>query len=568
MHLATQDQFPFVRNTVPGQSTKSLERGRKQNLRLVQVPTQNCLGVDFIDVLSPRTARSSKRCLQFRGGYRQMMCYDQVFHRLLGYPAVVQFARLLNTFLLVCVPLTAWSLGMRTAQSQAPPLSSKDAKRASLWTRTTGEDWPRMLGVRYDSTSIETGIRTDWGKNGLPILWTQPTGTGYGNGVAARGRWFQFDRFGAVERLTCYRAETGERLWAWESPVVYRDAYGYNDGPRSSPVVDGDSVYVYGVSGTLACIALADGTERWKRDMNLDYGVIPNFFGVGASPILYGDLVLAMVGGSPKGPWIGRYPTVNDLPKATPDHSAMVALDKTTGKEVYRVGNYLASYSAPIIAELEGHDRCVALVREGLLVFDAATGSNETFYPFRASIFESVNAASPVPLGNNRIFISEAYEIGSAVVELRDGKLAPIWQDRGGRSSQAMRTHWTTPVRSGELLFASSGRNQPDTDLRCIQWTGDGPPNVRWSHRNRDRGTALAVDGHWLWWGEMGKIELIPIDAPDHRPIAEMDLGSLVDPASRKPLINPPSWAPPVLSHGLLYVRGEDRVICLELIRK
>jgi hypothetical protein len=273
-----------------------------------------------------------------------------------------------------------------------------------------------------------------------------------------------------------------------------------------------------------------------------------------------------MVGGSPKSLSGGRVPTVNDLPRATPDGTAMVAFHKATGQEVYRVGNYLAGYSAPIIAHLNGRDRCVALVREGLLVFDAATGSDETFFPFRASIFESVNAASPVILDNDRIFISEAYEIGSAVVELRDGKLAPIWKDQGGRGSQAMRTHWATPLRDGNFLFASSGRNPPDTDLRCIECNGDGPPRVVWTQRNRDRGTALAVDGHWLWLGEMGKLQLFSIGASDYQPIAEMDLGSLSDPKDRKPYINPPSWAPPVLSHGLLYVRGEDRVICLELI--
>ncbi|MFN9604140.1 MAG: PQQ-binding-like beta-propeller repeat protein [Planctomycetota bacterium] len=467
-------------------------------------------------------------------------------------------ARLRNVIPLGCLAILVGCTLATPAISQTEP--------TSLWTRSQGDDWPRMLGVRYDSISNETGIRTDWGKAGLPIRWTQPTGTGYGNGVAALGRWFQFDRFAEFERLTCYRAETGETLWKWDSPVVYRDAYGYNNGPRASPVVDGDAVYVYGVSGTLACIAVADGRERWRRDMNRDYGVIPNFFGVGASPLVYGDLVLVMVGGSPASLSAGRTPTLNDLPRATPNGSAMVALDKKTGKEAYRVGNYLASYSAPIIAPLEGRDRCVALVREGLLVFDAATGADEIFYPFRSATFESVNAASPVAFGDNRIFISEAYEIGSAMVELRDGKIVPIWQDRGGRSGQAMRTHWATPVRRDNLLFASSGRNPPDTDLRCIEWSGNGPPRVRWSQRNRDRGTALAVDGHWLWLGEMGKLQLLRIDAADYQPIAEMDLGSMIDPENRRPYINPPSWAPPVLSHGLLYVRGEDRVICLELI--
>jgi len=455
---------------------------------------------------------------------------------------------------------------MQLGSSQEPEGSPRSASEAgSLWSRTQGEDWPRMLGVRYDSRSLETGIRKDWGSTGLRVVWTRPTGTGYGNGVAAGGRWFQFDRFGNAERLTCYRAESGAPLWTWESPIEYRDAYGYNDGPRCSPVVDGDCVYVYGVAGRLSCIAVADGKELWSRDMNREYGVFPNFFGVGASPLVHGDLLIAMVGGSPPMPGLGRSPTINDLPRATPDGTAMVALDKRTGKEVYRVGDYLASYSAPIIASLGGIDHCVALVREGLLVFRAEDGTRPAFSPFRSATFESVNAASPVII-DDRIFVSEAYEIGSAFLEWKEGALKLLWRDSGGRSGQRMRTHWATPLRDGSLLFASSGRNPPDTDLRCLELQGSEPAKLRWSHRNRDRGTALIVDSHLLWFGEFGKLQLIPLDPERYRVTAEMDLGELLDTTDREPLIQAPSWAPPVLSHGLLYVRGANRIVCLELI--
>ena len=128
----------------------------------------------------------------------------------------------------------------------------------SLWTRKNGIDWPRMLGRNYDSRSPEVGILTKWPTAGLKVVWTVDTGTGYGNGVAANGRWFQFDRYGNVERLRCLNAETGLQLWKWESPVEYRDSYGYNNGPRSSPVVDGDRVYVLGVAGMLACVSVKD----------------------------------------------------------------------------------------------------------------------------------------------------------------------------------------------------------------------------------------------------------------------------------------------------------------------
>lgn len=453
-----------------------------------------------------------------------------------------------------------------TVRANASPADqTADQPVESLWTRSKGEDWPRMLGVHYDSRSLETGILTQWGADGLPIRWSQKTGVGYGNGVAAKGRWLQFDRFGDVERLSCYRAETGEFLWKWEAKVSYRDAYGYNDGPRCSPVIDDDRVYVYGVAGTLACVRLADGSEIWSRNLSRDYNVIPNFFGVGASPLVHGDLLLAMVGGSPKAEGLGRAPTVNDVPNAKPNGTGMVAFDKRTGQEVYRVGNTLASYSAPVIAKLGGVEHCVALMREGLLVFRATDGLHERFFPWRAAMLESVNAASPVVF-DDHIFISEAYEIGSAMLRWVDGDITLVWRDMGGRSSQSMRTHWTTPLFDNHLLYASSGRNPPDTDLRCIDVSGDAPAVVRWSQRNRDRGTGLLVDSHFLWLGENGKLQLMPLGAEKYTVTSEMDLQSIVDMKDGQPLINPPSWAPPVLSHGLLYVRGADRVVCLELI--
>ena len=446
-----------------------------------------------------------------------------------------------------------------------PADSETTPKPTSLWTRTTGEDWPRMLGVHYDSKSSETGILKEWPKEGLKVLWSKKTGTGYGNGVAALGRWFQFDRHGDVERLTCYFAETGEELWKWEAKVVYRDEYGYNDGPRASPLVDEKSVYVYGVTGRLACIDIFTGKELWKRELSKDYGVVPNFFGVGATPLVYGDLLITMVGGSPAQRFLKSEPSINDLPNAKPNGTGMVALDKKTGKEIYRVGNYLSSYSAPVIASLSGEDYCVSLMREGLLVFRPKDGTGESFYPWRAAMLESVNAASPVVF-DNKIFISEAYEIGSALLEWKDNALSLLWKDSGSRSSQAMRTHWNTPLLHKNRLYASSGRNPPDTDIRCIELTEEMPPKIVWSHRNRDRGTGLLVDDHWLWLGEFGKLHLYSLSDNEWKILADMDLQSLTDPASQEPLIEPPSWAPPVLSHGLLFVRGANRVVCLELI--
>jgi outer membrane protein assembly factor BamB len=439
---------------------------------------------------------------------------------------------------------------------------------SSLWTRTQGIDWPRMLGVNYDSHSPETGILTKWPETGLKVLWTADTGIGYGNGVASQGRWFQFDRFGDVERLDCLNAETGQSIWNWETKVNYHDSYGYNNGPRSSPVVDGDRVYIYGVAGTLACLSVQDGKRLWLRNINDEYNVITNFFGVGASPLVYEDKLLLMVGGSQKG---GVKVGGNfDIAAAKPDGSAMVALDKLTGKELYRVGDYLASYSAPVIQKIDGKDTCLALVREGLMAFDPRDGKGEAFHPWRASVIESVNAASPV-VWKDRVLITECYEIGCSLLKFTDRQFSVQFQDSVNRKDQVLRSHWSTPLLNGNLVIGSSGRNEPDTDLRCLELvaTGDGTdaakPVVKWTNRNRDRMTGLIVDNHALMLGESGLLQLLELASDRFLVVSEMPLAQIQDPRDGRPLVETPSWAPPVLSHGLLYVRGTTKVVCLEL---
>jgi hypothetical protein len=193
------------------------------------------------------------------------------------------------------------------------------------------------------------------------------------------------------------------------------------------------------------------------------------------------------------------------------------------------------------------------------------------FFPWRASINESVNAASPV-VWNDRILISEAYERGSALLSISENELKPIWIDGNGIKEKALRSHWSTPLLDGNVLIGSSGRNQPDTDLRCLFLNDAGiepgawKPELKWTKRNHDRMTGLIVDNHLILLGEEGALQLLEIKKEKLTILAQMELDQIRDARDGMPLIRPPSWAPPVLSHGLLYVRGEGKVVCLELI--
>jgi len=426
----------------------------------------------------------------------------------------------------------------------------------SLWTRTAGADWPRFLGATFDGKSTETGIRTDWSGNSLPVVWSLPVGTSYGIGAVAGGRYFQHERVGNVERLRVVRAETGQPLWQDDMPVSYEDLYGYNNGPRDTPAVDGQWVVTFGVAGRLTCRNVIDGKLNWTIDTNANYGVIQNFFGVGCSPLIHDGKVIVMVGGSP----------VEDaalppgrLDRVSSNGSAVVAFDLQTGKELWKVGNDLASYSSPRLMEVDGKTIVLMFARDSLLAVDPANGKVLWDYPHRARILESVNGIVPVVSGN-RVLISECYEVGAALLEVSASGAKEVWKDPSSRRQQALRAHWATPIVVGDWLFGCSGRNEPDSDLRCIAWNSG---ELAWSDGRRSRSSLLYVDGHFVVLDESGLMQLIKANPQRLEVVAEIDLS--IPTNNRQPLGNP-YWAAPALSHGLLYVRGSDRVLCLELI--
>jgi len=429
--------------------------------------------------------------------------------------------------------------------------------------RDGGVDWPRLLGPTGDGKSPETGILTEWGQAGPPIVWYRRLGTSYGIGSISRGRFFQFDRHGDQARLSCLDARTGRLIWKSEYPTDYVDLYNYNTGPRSSPVVDGGRVYLFGAEGTLHCVRTADGRPLWKVDTAKRFGVVQNFFGVGSSPVVASERLIVMIGGSPPGSQdVGR----RDLRLVKGNGTGVVAFNKYTGKVQYTITDELASYATPQLATIDGRRWCFVFARGGLIGFDPTTGKVDFHYPWRAKLLESVNAATPVVVGSE-VFISETYGPGSSLLKVRPGGYDVVWRD-GQVRNKAMQAHWSTPIYHNGYLYGCSGRHMADAELRCIEWkTG----KVMWSQPGLKRVSLLYVDGHFVCLSEDGTLRLIRATERAYRKVAEVTLREFSsDPevplSARPPLLEYPAWAAPILSHGLLYVRGRDRLVCLRLV--
>ncbi|MBW3596298.1 MAG: PQQ-like beta-propeller repeat protein [Planctomycetes bacterium] len=446
----------------------------------------------------------------------------------------------------------------------ATPANSDGRSPPNLWTRDKGVDWPHFLGLTRDSKSPETGIIAPWPEEGLKIVWQRRLHESYGIGSVARGRFFQFDRVGDKANLVALNAETGKELWEFSYPTDYSDFYGYNGGPRCSPVIDDDRVYIYGAAGMLHCLRVEDGKPVWKVDTVKNFGVVQNFFGVGSTPVIEGDLLIAMVGGSPAesqdvGPGF--------FDRVVGNGTGVVAFDKFTGEVKYQITDELAGYAAPQLATIDGRRWCFVFARGGLIAFEPAEGAVDFHFPWRAKILESVNASTPVVVGDE-VFISETYGPGSSLLKVRPGGYDIVWQDHQRRREKAMQTHWNTAVHHDGYLYGSSGRHEYNAELRCVEWkTG----KVMWSEPGLTRASLLYVDGHFICLSEDGVLRLLRANPKKYDLVSEwtpVDKTAKTGAFGFGPprLLKPPAWAAPILSHGLLYVRGDDRLVCMKLI--
>lgn len=423
------------------------------------------------------------------------------------------------------------------------------------------EDWPKFLGPRGDGTSLETGILKDWSGGKLKLNWQIPVGEGYAPGTVSEGAYFHFDvktkPEGTVARLRSIDLETSETRWQFTYPSSYRDLYGYDSGPRTSPIVSEGQVFVFGVEGMLHCVNAKDGTEIWKLDTSKRFGVVQNFFGVSSCPVLHKDLLITMIGGSPAA---SQKLPPGRLDLVKPNGSAIVALNRHSGDVVYEIGDDLASYSSLRIVAIHGEQVALAWLRESLIGFRPDDGKILFEFPWRAKKLESVNASTPVVVGN-RIFLGECYEMGGVMLDIKkvadsERKLAwtaeSLWEDTAKRE-KSMATHWNTPVVHRGNLYGCSGRHEGSAKLNCVDIeTG----KLRWSVPRLGRTSITLCDDHLIVMSERGKLSLVKATPENYELVTEYD-GDV--------RFRSPCWAAPIVAQGKLIVRGRDKVACFEL---
>lgn len=427
------------------------------------------------------------------------------------------------------------------------------------------EDWPRFLGPTANGKSGETELIEKWPNSGPNRAWIQTIGTGYSAPSIRDSKLVLHHRKGDQEIVETLDATTGDSLWQHSYESNFVDPFGYNNGPRCSPLLSENRCYTFGAEGKLLCLDRKTGKQLWLRDTATDFNIPEAFFGVGSTPIITHNLLVVMVGGQPNSGMVAFDPKTGETVWESVGRNNWQGLPKIGWRGeptvVWKDYAMQASYATPLVAEIHGKSHLLCFMRQGLVSLDPKSGKVNFSFWFRSIVNESVNAMNPI-VQDDLILLSAAYYgIGSVLLQVQpNGKsVKEVWRDR------VLEIHWTTPILHEGHLYAFSGRNEADARFRCVEFaTGklmwDRDEQWRKSFRPPSvygRGSGIFADGKLFALGEGGLLGLFRLNPKEPIELARFQI----------PEFKYPCWAAPIISNKKLYLRSEDRLICYDIAR-
>ena len=393
-------------------------------------------------------------------------------------------------------------------------------------------DWPQFLGQgRNGIAGPATQVHIPAETGDFRQLWKVKVGDGHSSPVVQGSTVVLHHRKGDNEILQAFSRNTGETLWKTEQPCNHSSSYDSNLGPKSTPCIDSGKVYSYGVGGQLTCTNLSDGKILWSHNCAEKFRSLKGFFGRCSSPMVANGLVFLNLG--------GRHNSTG---------AGVAAFDAGTGKPIWQATAHEASYASPILANLNKVPTAIFFTREGLYGATLPAGkAPKTLFNsyYRPEMHASVNAASPVYCGNNRIFASTCYGVGAGVWSVKsDGKLEQLWQKEG-----ILDSHFATPIFYKGYLYGIHGRQETGTEIRCIT---PATGKQIWSSGRMEHGLPLVADGKLLTLLESGELLIAEASPEGYKELARRQILG----AGR---------AYPAISKGILFARDNNSLAAIQL---
>lgn len=311
--------------------------------------------------------------------------------------------------------------------------------RLNSWQQpnTTSADWPQFRGQNRDGVSHESGLLSEWPAGGLDSLWVfSSAGEGFSAPSIANNVVYMMGTKGNKSAVFALGLETGVPLWEQTIDGMFRDSYG--NGPRCTPTVDGNRLYVLTGNGTLACLDATSGQIVWRKSLTSEFGGKVPTWGYSESPLVDGNKVICQPGGS----------------------QCIVALDKETGKKIWSSSGLSDSdsYTSLISRSMKNHHGGVVIVNgkaygyedgEGWVCQDVKTG--EVHWRDR-----SLDKGSIIYADGK--FYCYTQRRGEVVLNSDNGK---GWTSHGSFtiSKSSNRSKWSHPVIAQGRLFIRDQNN-------------------------------------------------------------------------------------------------------------
>ncbi len=408
-------------------------------------------------------------------------------------------------------------------------------------------DWPQWRGEDRRGVWTESGILQKFPAEGLKVSWRRPIANGYAGPSVSNGRVFVTELVSkqgrkGVERALCLDEKTGERLWTREWPVNYAGLQ-YDLGPRATPTVDQDRVYILGAMGDLLCLRVDDGAVLWQTSYMRDHQAELPTWGFTSAPLVDGPRLIALVGGSPD--------------------AKIVAFDKLSGKVIWRAldADSEPGYAPPLIVEAGQTRQLIQWTPQALHSLNPETGKLHWSQPF--ALNAGLAVATPV-VSKHGLLVSSFYN-GSRMFRLDPEKPAAelIWKGDSDSEIQTDGLHAlvTTPVVDGDYLYGIGSYGQ----LRCLDArTGERVweslalvgENARWAS-----GQIVRHADRYFINNDRGDLILAKLSPAGYQEIDRVTIMKPTNPSRRRRELGAVHWTHPAYANRHLIIRNDEEIV-------
>lgn len=377
--------------------------------------------------------------------------------------------------------------------------------------------WPAYRGPRRDGVVDEPGLLASWPEGGPRELWRRPVGFGWGSFAIGLGRAWTLEQRRDREALVCYRLEDGAELWTATRDAHFEEPLG-GEGPRSTPTLEGERIYSLGAKGDLLCVDALRGEILWDANIQTSQ---PLDFALAGSPLI--DEGRAYVTSSGKG-----------------NAESLFAFDATTGERLLQAVPRQNGYASLVMTELGGRRQLLDFAADGPMGVDPATG--EILWRFEWIVTNGINAAQPILLEGDRVFISSGYGVGAAMLRIvaKGGgfEVETLWRNR------EMKNKFSSSIRKGDTIYGLDEGILVALDVE----TGKRV----WKKGRIGHGQMLLVGENLVVISESGELSMVPATRDGYLP-----LGSVQSLTSK-------TWNVPAIADGHLLVRNDREMACYD----